>query len=272
MGADADDMIECPACHLSVRIAPRCEICGSPLPEVVAAAPAPAPPIWEEADAMELVDPAEPQKEAAEADVQPTTDFSEPIDSPLDEEPVAAVDRIVPPERHDPAEEPEPSREIREPAREPWQRPPARPISPEPPLVAEKPSAKEISRRLFTDFEFKGRMAKRAYWRMFAWRAAAALLGVVLILSDEDIQYGEPGALAVLIVVGIAVIGFSGLAEASRRLHDTGKRGLWNLLILIPYVGFIPWLYLLAQDGQPRDNLYGPIPADYPAAGAAPRG
>jgi uncharacterized membrane protein YhaH (DUF805 family) len=278
MGADADEMVECPACHLTVRIAQRCEICGSPLPApaVAAAAAEPAPPIH----MVESVDQAPSPAEAApEAEVPRISEDPEPVDDPQPvdepastrlpvEEQVAAVDENIAPQEI--VERPEPPFEIPQPAPEPWQRPPAPPISPEPPRVAEKPSVKEIARRLFTDFDFKGRMAKRAFWRMFAWRAGAGLLGVALILSDEDTQYGEPGALAVLVVVALAVIGFSGLAEASRRLHDIGKPGLWNLLILIPYIGVLPWLYFLTRDGQPHDNPYGPVPADQGVSGGAP--
>uniref|UniRef100_UPI0013D3BED8 DUF805 domain-containing protein n=1 Tax=Escherichia coli TaxID=562 RepID=UPI0013D3BED8 len=43
------------------------------------------------------------------------------------------------------------------------------------------------------------------------------------------------------------------LAAATRRLHDTGKSGWWRLVGLIPVVGFIVLVVLLAMESRQPD-------------------
>ncbi len=50
------------------------------------------------------------------------------------------------------------------------------------------------------------------------------------------------------------------LAVLARRLHDVGKSGWFSLIILIPIIGFIWLLILLATDSEPGTNQYGPNP------------
>ena len=48
-----------------------------------------------------------------------------------------------------------------------------------------------------------------------------------------------------------------------RRLHDTGRSGLWLLLFLVPCVNFVFLIVLIVwacQDSQPMTNEYGPSP------------
>ena len=52
------------------------------------------------------------------------------------------------------------------------------------------------------------------------------------------------------------------LAVTVRRLHDTGKRGWWCILGLIPLVGTIWLIVLLATAGCPDENRYRPAPAE----------
>ena len=47
-------------------------------------------------------------------------------------------------------------------------------------------------------------------------------------------------------------------AAGSRRLHDTGKSGWWQLLIIVPVIGILVLIYLFAQESEPRENRYGP--------------
>ena len=45
-----------------------------------------------------------------------------------------------------------------------------------------------------------------------------------------------------------------------RRLHDTGRSGWTAWVLLIPGVGVLILLFLLAQPGDPASNRYGPPP------------
>ena len=42
------------------------------------------------------------------------------------------------------------------------------------------------------------------------------------------------------------------LAAATRRLHDTNRSGWWQLVVLIPVIGFFLILYFLAQDSATK--------------------
>jgi uncharacterized membrane protein YhaH (DUF805 family) len=45
----------------------------------------------------------------------------------------------------------------------------------------------------------------------------------------------------------------------ARRLHDTGRSGWWQLIGLIPIVGWIILIVFFVQDSQPA-NQHGPNP------------
>lgn len=63
------------------------------------------------------------------------------------------------------------------------------------------------------------------------------------------------GPLGMLYGLGVLI---PSLAVSARRLHDTGRSGWFLLLGLIPLAGPIALIVLMAQKGQPADNLYGP--------------
>ena len=60
-------------------------------------------------------------------------------------------------------------------------------------------------------------------------------------------------------IAGLALL-IPGLAAGSRRLHDTGKSGWFQLLGLIPFVGALIVLYLMAQPTDPAANGWGSPP------------
>lgn len=50
------------------------------------------------------------------------------------------------------------------------------------------------------------------------------------------------------------------LAVSARRLHDTGRSGWWQLLVLIPLIGWIILLIWYAQRGEAGANAHGEAP------------
>ena len=40
------------------------------------------------------------------------------------------------------------------------------------------------------------------------------------------------------------------IAAATRRLHDTDRSGWWQLIVLVPVIGWIVLLVFLAQEGK----------------------
>lgn len=102
---------------------------------------------------------------------------------------------------------------------------------------------------------FSGRARRSEFW----WFALAYFLLIVVLsgigtaLHNNRVIEGIFGAAELALVV-------PALAAAVRRLHDTDKSGWFVLLGLIPLVGGIILIVLLALDSTPGDNRFGPSP------------
>lgn len=104
---------------------------------------------------------------------------------------------------------------------------------------------------------FSGRAGRSEYWMFY-------LINLVIgfVIGFVETLFGSPGILGAL--YGLAVL-LPSLAVATRRLHDTGRSGLWLLLALVPVIGIIALIIFFIQDSQPGTNAYGP----HPSGGAA---
>lgn len=105
---------------------------------------------------------------------------------------------------------------------------------------------------------FSGRARRKEYWMFILFNLifsiVATILDSVLGTRNPDTGYGIVSGLYSLAVL------LPSLAVLVRRLHDIGKSGWWFFISLIPIVGVIWLLVLLATDSQPGDNQYGPNP------------
>ena len=105
---------------------------------------------------------------------------------------------------------------------------------------------------------FSGRSRRSEYWFFVLF-----YLLIYIALSVVDWMLGTYSASA---QVGLLSSGFSlamvvpSIAVAARRLHDTGRSGWWQLLVLLPIVGAIILIVFLVQDSKPGQNQYGPNP------------
>ena len=52
------------------------------------------------------------------------------------------------------------------------------------------------------------------------------------------------------------------IGATTRRLHDTGKTGWFQLCAFICGIGFLIPLFFCIQAGDPNENQYGPAPAE----------
>lgn len=88
-------------------------------------------------------------------------------------------------------------------------------------------------------------------------------------------------SIAISIVAGIVHLNLLGMvyslgvlipswAVGARRLHDIGKSGWWQLIGIIPIIGWIILIVWMATDTQPGANEYGPNPKEGEAAPEAP--
>ena len=105
---------------------------------------------------------------------------------------------------------------------------------------------------------FSGRSNRSEYWYYVLFNlifaVIAAVIDNVLNLSFDFAPYGFIYLCYVLATL------VPGLAVAVRRLHDTNKSGWFVLIVLIPIIGSIWLLILLASKGTAGDNNYGPDP------------
>jgi uncharacterized membrane protein YhaH (DUF805 family) len=92
---------------------------------------------------------------------------------------------------------------------------------------------------------FDGVARRSEYWWFFLFQVIASA-----ITQEISTTLGGVFALAVLL---------PSLAAATRRLHDTDRSGWWQLLCLVPIVGWIVLIVWLAQDS--RQSRYGLAPA-----------
>ncbi|MFA7323890.1 MAG: DUF805 domain-containing protein [Candidatus Nanopelagicales bacterium] len=99
---------------------------------------------------------------------------------------------------------------------------------------------------------FDGRAGRAQFWWfiLFTWIVSAAL-GIVdsAIFRDSNFQLFS-------VLWGLAVL-IPNLAVGCRRLHDTGKSGWLQLLLLIPCVGLIILIVFWATPTTPGANAYG---------------
>lgn len=91
---------------------------------------------------------------------------------------------------------------------------------------------------------FNGRASRPEYWWFF--------LFTVLLPWFADIA--DPSKVG-SIIVSIALL-LPSLSVATRRLHDTGRSGWWQLIGLT-VIGLIPLFIWLASKGDDHSNEYG---------------
>ncbi len=99
--------------------------------------------------------------------------------------------------------------------------------------------------------EFSGRTARKEYWMFvlinFVISVVIGVVGNAINMEMLSTLY----SLAVMI---------PGLAVSIRRLHDINKSGWMLLVSLIPIVGLIWLIVLMATKGDEGENQYGPAP------------
>lgn len=119
-----------------------------------------------------------------------------------------------------------------------------------------------MSKPVFEDvFKFSGRRNRQSYILLCLTQLVAlaffAVLGMYgLGLLDDYPVIGWPLSLASL--AGFFATCVSSWAAGSQRVRDTGHSGVWILLCLLPYVGWVVALGICFIPGTKGANEYGP--------------
>ncbi len=106
-------------------------------------------------------------------------------------------------------------------------------------------------------YSYKGRASRREFWMSFLGLVLLAIgLSIVLtalnlseLLPERHLRAAGNGTSAALVVGGLAV--------TTRRLHDIGMSGWWQLLRLIIGLGDLVILLLCCRRGNAGANRFG---------------
>jgi len=100
--------------------------------------------------------------------------------------------------------------------------------------------------------QFEGRSRRQEYWGFFL---VNIIIGIVFsVLGLIPVVGGLFGILSYVYSLALLV---PGLAVCVRRLHDIDKAWTWLLIGLIPLIGGIWLIVLLAKEGTKGDNSFG---------------
>ena len=103
---------------------------------------------------------------------------------------------------------------------------------------------------------FSGRTTRKEYWMfILIYFLVTIVLSIILKIVKLDI---------LLILFQLALL-IPSIAIATRRLHDTNKSGWWQLIGLIPLLGVVIIIVLLAQPRKEGANDYVTRAAETPS-------
>lgn len=119
-----------------------------------------------------------------------------------------------------------------------------------------------MSKPIFEDlFKFSGRRNRKSYILLMLAQVAGliglamlSMIGVALLDSFAPLGY----LVMLAVIAGFIAICITGWASASQRVRDFGHSGVWVLLILVPYVGWLVSLAICFIPSTPGENKYGP--------------
>ena len=117
-----------------------------------------------------------------------------------------------------------------------------------------------IARSIATPFEkwrdFSGRAGREEFWSFFLF---CLICEVLLLGLDVSLDLYFP-AIESGIFSGIFSLATLAplVAVITRRLHDVGKSGWLQLIIVVPVIGAVALLAFWLRASQPWSNEYGP--------------
>ena len=117
--------------------------------------------------------------------------------------------------------------------------------------------------------DFSGRARRSEFWYFilfnFLVQVVASILDTILGTDyDNTTNSGLVGTLASLALF------LPSIAVSARRLHDIGKSGWWQLIGIIPIIGWVLVIIWYCTNTKPGDNQYGPDPKNLAAPGGYP--
>ena len=103
---------------------------------------------------------------------------------------------------------------------------------------------------------FSGRASRSEYWWFYLFVVMISWGSIIVsgaMYSPDDLMFEIlPNLVSLIFIV-------PGIAAGSRRLHDIGKSGWWQLLWIIPIIGWILLIVWLATNTKPEGDKYNLI-------------
>lgn len=100
---------------------------------------------------------------------------------------------------------------------------------------------------------FRGRAGRAEFWY---WMLFVTIVNTVLRILDEALFPLQAAALVYPLASCFSVIiALPMTAVTCRRLHDVGRSGWWQLLI-VTIIGLIPLIWWWAKKGDPEPNRF----------------
>jgi uncharacterized membrane protein YhaH (DUF805 family) len=107
--------------------------------------------------------------------------------------------------------------------------------------------------------DFTGRARRTEFWMFTLVNIGVSL---VLALIDNFVIGTSATGFGVLGGIYSLAVLVPSLAVGARRLHDTGRSGWWQLIAIIPIIGWIMLIVFWALDGVRGANQHGPNPKE----------
>ena len=108
--------------------------------------------------------------------------------------------------------------------------------------------------------QFTGRLCRSRFWSTYI------VLFVISFILATLVTLAEGSSIAPIMTgLGFAFLFYLNLVQlglGARRLHDTGLSGWWQLIALLPCVGWIVLIVLFCLDSKPGSNQWGPNPKE----------
>ena len=103
---------------------------------------------------------------------------------------------------------------------------------------------------------FSGRASRSEYWWFYLFTIlmswGATIVAAAMFSFEDPMVDILPSIVSLIFFI-------PAIAAGSRRLHDIGKSGWWQLLFIVPIIGWILLIVWLATNTKPDGDKYNLI-------------